>query len=234
MKLASVVRWSHAVWVVSGDVGPELPQRPQPHRGAHHEDAAVPVVAAVVHIALRGGQIGLLDELGDELCRIRIAAVGAGATQVAEAGFRSGGCDAQRDDGAVRCRPHGPLQRGGEGSFIDIGVVCGGHDEHRIGAIGRGMQGRQRHRRRGVAAHRLQQHGGRWQFQFAQLVEHQETVLLVADDERRRDRDVLGGQRREPLGGLLEQALVALQHQELLRVLGARTAATAACRCHRP
>ena len=45
--------------------GAEALQRGQPHRGAQHEHAAVPEVAAVGQVALRGGQVGLLDEARD-------------------------------------------------------------------------------------------------------------------------------------------------------------------------
>ncbi len=47
-------------------------------------------------------------------------------------------------------------------------------------------------------------------------------MLLVADDQRRGDRDAVAGQPGEPACGLLEQALVAGQHQELLGVAGTR------------
>ena len=55
-------RASQAVARRGGDVGAEALERGQPDRGAQHEHAAVPVVAAVGEIALGGGEVGLLDE----------------------------------------------------------------------------------------------------------------------------------------------------------------------------
>ena len=63
----------------------------------------------------------------------------------------------------------------------------------------------------GVAAH------------LAQLVEHQKSVLLIADGQRRRQRDVGAGKALQAQHGLLEQAaVVSRQDQELLRVARTR------------
>ena len=59
-------------------------------------------------------------------------------------------------------------------------------------------------------------------FDLAQLVEHQEAVLLVADDAGCSDLDVAAGQSGQALGGELEEAFVAREDQELLGVAGAR------------
>ena len=71
------------------------------------------------------------------------------------------------------------------------------------------------------------------QRQFAQLFEHQKAVFLVADDTRRADLDVGTAQAGEPADRLLEQAVIAVQHQKLLRIHRARQAATGGCRCRR-
>ena len=80
----------------------------------------------------------------------------------------------------------------------------------------------ERHRGRGVAPHRLEQQRGAVELELAQLVEHQKAVLFIADDARRCDLDVGAGHRCGTCGGLLEQAAIAMQDQELLGVLGAR------------
>ena len=82
-------------------------QRLQPDRCANHEHAGVPVEAAVGQIALGGGQIGLLDELR-HLVRAAAGVVGA---DVAEAGFRPIGRDAEDHDLAVGGNPDRLLQR---------------------------------------------------------------------------------------------------------------------------
>ena len=64
---------------------------------------------------------------------------------------------------------------------------AGRHHQHRVVAAFERLQRGQRQRRRRVAAHRLEQQRGGGDAQLAQLVEHQEAVLVVADDQRRGD-----------------------------------------------
>ncbi len=195
------------------DVGPEAFQRRQPRRRAQHEHARVPVVVAAGDVLLGRGQAGLLDELRHP------RAIG---TDIAVAGFRAVGRDAEDHDGALGCRVHGARESGGEGRVVAHRLVGGGHHQHRVGAVVDRLQRRQRDRRRGVAAHRLQQHRGRLGADLAQLVEHQEAVFLVADDQRRAQLEARAGQPAQPRRGLLEQAGAARQHQELLREAGPR------------
>ena len=101
------------------------------------------------------------------------------------------------------------LQRAREGGFVGHGLVGRGDDQHRVVAAFERLQGGQGQRRRGVAARGLEQDRGRVEPDLAQLVEHQEAVLLVADDQRRRDVDARRRQAGQALRGLLEQALVA-------------------------
>jgi hypothetical protein len=109
-------------------------------------------------------------------------------------------------------------QRGREGGLVGHGLVGGRDDQHRIGAVGvRGQRG-QGQGRRGVAAGRLEQQGGLRVADLAQLLEQHEAVLLVADHQRRTDRDAVAGQRRQAQHRLLEQRAGAGQRQELLRV----------------
>jgi hypothetical protein len=95
-------------------------------------------------------------------------------------------------------------------------------DEDRVGAAFGRVQRRERHRRRRIATHRLEQQRRRGQLELAQLVEHQESMFLVADDARCSHLDVGARERAQALHRLLEQARVPLQHEKLLRMLGAR------------
>ena len=92
--------------------------------------------------------------------------------------------------------------------------------------LGLSLQRSQGHRRRRVAAIGSSSAAERFNAQLAQLVEHQEAVLLVADDHGAPDVDIVAGKLCKACHGLLEQAGIAMQHQELLRVRRA-TAATA-------
>jgi hypothetical protein len=216
------------------DVGPEALQRRHPHRGLEHEHAGVPEVAALGEVLLRRGQIGLLDELRD------LGAVGA---DVAVAGFGAVGADAEDDDGAFGRRLHRAPQRGRERGLVGDGLVCRGHHKHRVGTGLQRLQRRQREGRRGVPAHGLEQHGAGLDLHVAQLVEHHEAVLFIADDGRLRHGDGLAAaafpQGHQAPHGLLEQALRATaEHQKLLRKAAARQRPQARARAaghhHRP
>ena len=94
------------------------------------------------------------------------------------------------------------------------------HQEERLGvdpvALGARESGERGHGncRRGVAAGRLEQDRERPDADLIELLSHQETVSLVADDDRRRGaRDA-----RRPQGGLLDHRALADERQELLRV----------------
>jgi hypothetical protein len=202
-----------------GDVGPQPLERGQPDAGAQHEHAGVPVVAAVVDVAARGRRVGLLDECGDFM---HAGAGRAAGADVAVAGLGPVGAHAEDHDVAGGGLAHRTAQRARERGVVGDGLVGRGDNEHRVGAGVERVQRGQRQRRRGIAPARLEQHRSRVEPALAQLVEHEEAVLFVADDQRRSDRDALAGQRGEPARGLLEQALVAGQHEKLFGVAGAR------------
>ena len=92
------------------------------------------------------------------------------------------------------------------------------HQQQRFGIPARGIQCRDGHRRRRVAAGGLQQDAGRFAADLAQLFGHQEAVLLVAHDQRR-------GQLRhahQSEQGVLQQGVLGTQGQALLGQLLAR------------
>ena len=94
--------------------------------------------------------------------------------------------------------------------------VVGGHGKQQRRVVGRGVQGFMRgqgQRRRRVATLRLQHHRGRLYACFAQLVQHEKSVRLVAHDDRRR----APVEADKPHGGFLQQGALADEREELLR-----------------
>ena len=88
--------------------------------------------------------------------------------------------------------------------------------EHGIRAIRGGLQRRQRERRRGIAAHGLQQHGRAFAAKLAELVQCEEAMLFVAHDERLRDLDLLARKALHALHGLLKEAVRTTGENEVL------------------
>ena len=201
-----------------GDVGTEGLQRLHPHRGAQHEHAAVPEVAALGQVALGSRQVRLLDELRHpRRAQLRQRA------DVAVAGLRRVGRDAQDHHQAVGRQPHRLAQRLRIRRLVGHRLVRRRHHQHRILTALERLQRRQRQRRRGVAPGRLQHHRRGHLAHLAQLVQRQEAVLLVAHHQRCGRRDVRRRQPRQAQRRFLEQAAVAVaQHQELLRIARAR------------
>ena len=200
--------------------------------GLEQEHAAVPGEAAAGQKALSCGPVGLLNEAGD---RHRCTRQRLGRLDVAVTGLRGGRHDAEGHEliglGGGHAGVHGGAEPGGIGDH----VVGGQHQQQRVLAMGRGLQGRDRHGRRGVAAHRFQQDPGRLHTDLAHLLGHDEAVLLVADQQRCPQ----AVQALQPLLGLLQQGLVAIAGQGpvLLGVGGAgqgpQPGARAAAQDHR-
>ena len=162
-----------------GDVGTEVFERRQPDAGLEDEHAAVPGVITTGEVALGGGEVGLFDKLGD---RVIVVLTGfTGAADVAVAGFRAVGRDAQDHDIAAGCCANGVLQGGGEGLGVLNGLVRRRDDKDRVATVGSGLQRGQGERRCGIATNGFQQKRGGNGLQFTQLVERQKAVLLVRD-----------------------------------------------------
>jgi hypothetical protein len=96
-------------------------------------------------------------------------------------------------------------------------VIRRSGQQHRIGAIPDRIQRGGRQRRGRIAAGRLQQQGPARQSEFAQLFRGDEAVFLVADDDRRGQRQAF-----ESAQGVLQQAFAAQQGLQLLGMLFAR------------
>jgi hypothetical protein len=136
---------------------------------------------------------------------------------VAVTGFGTVGQDAEGHHGAGLRLGQAAQHRGAEGSGIAHMMVRGRGQQHRVGPVANGVERGSRQGRRGIAADRLQQQGPVRQAEQAQLLGGDETVFLVADHDRRAQ-----GQTVEALQGVLQQARVAEQGLQLLRMLLAR------------
>ena len=201
--------------------------------GAEEEHAAVPGEAAGGEEGLGGGQIGLLHEAGDRHRRGGIE--GLGGLDIAIARFRRRGHDAEGHQPTGL----GGRDTGGHGGAEALGAVdhmVGRQDQQQgIGAAGGGLQGGDRHGGGGVAAEGFEEDAGRLHANLAQLLGHDEAVILVADQQGGRQLR----QALQPQLGLLQQGVIALAGQGpvLLGITGAgegpEAGAGAAAKDHR-
>jgi hypothetical protein len=186
-------------------------------RGAEQEHAAVPQVLAAGEVLGGALRVRLFDE--SPHAAHRAGGERFTGANVAVGGFRARRLHAESDQL--------PAARGGQ-TLLDGAskrwrvrnhVVRRQHQQHGIVIAAReAAQRRQRHRRCGVAPGRLEQDLGVVYTGSAQLLGHQETVFLVAHHQRRRQL----AKALEAQHGLLQQAVLAGQWQELLRVQLAR------------
>jgi hypothetical protein len=113
---------------------------------------------------------------------------------------------------------HGPAHGGGECCGIGDRLV-GRRDHHHGVAISlQGLHRGQSDRGRCISTHRLQHHSSRFGVHFPQLVQHQESVILIADHQRAIHSDISVCQCQQPTGRLLEQGRTTRKHEKLLRV----------------
>ncbi|MCY1294388.1 hypothetical protein D9M70_436800 [compost metagenome] len=187
--------------------------------GAEQEHAAVPEVAAVGDEGLRSLLVRLLDELHDPQRprHQQVLLAGANAADVAEAGFRALGGNAEQHHLALLGRRAGDLQGLAQGHAVADHMVGGQHQQQVVAPLGEHLQRRQGHRRRGVAPERLEQQRLGGDADGRQLLVDDEAVLLVAHHD-----GLLHALERQALQGLLEQRLLADQGEELLGIELAR------------
>ena len=93
------------------------------------------------------------------------------------------------------------------------------------------MQSRERQRRRRITPDRFEYERLRLYAGRPQLLGGNKPIVFVADDDRRKNFAVLPVQiARQPQRSRLQHRIVAVQREQLLRVLLPRQAATDACR----
>ena len=225
------VRPSQAVRTAARMSGRKLLERGQPDRGAQHEDAAVPVVAAFGQIA-RGR---CRHRASRRSARPAAAPPAGGLGQhVAVAGLGPVGRDAEDADRALGGDADRRGDRAAEGGAVGHGLV-GRHDhQHRVVAVPACSAARV------IAGAVLRPTGssssvaGEGSAELAQLLLDQEAMLVVADHHRRREREAGVGEALQARDRGLEQRLLAAQGQELLRESRPATAAKGGCRRRRP
>ena len=125
------------------------------------------------------------------------------------------GCDAERDEPALRDERHRRVDRGVESSDV-LDHMVGRHHQQRLGAAA-GRDRRQRDRRRGVAPHRLEDQRLRGGADQSQLLVDQIGVRGIGHHDRRGE-----ALARRALSGELEHRLLRSQREQLLRPLGPR------------
>ena len=126
--------------------------------------------------------------------------------------------NAEGDEHARASGNFGALDRSAEGIGVGDRVIRRHHQHQRIGlAFGDAQRGNARRRRR-VAADRLEQQGFRSRGDLAQLLGDDEAVLLIGNDQRRGEAGLAG----DPQHRLLQQAGIAEERQQLLRIKRAR------------
>ena len=182
-------------------------------RRREQEDAAVPVVVAGGEIGLGALAVGLLDEGGDLQGAVR-PGDGRARPDVAIAGLRPVGGDAEGDEPLPARGARGAVDRGEEARHRGDGMV-GGQDQHqRVRLLRQQQQRRDADRRRRVAAQRLEHDRLRRHAGEAKMLGHDEAMLVIGDHHRRREAGAVGHPQRR----LLQQRALAQQRQELLGV----------------
>ena len=173
--------------------------------GTEGENAAVPSIAAIGKEADRALEIRLFDELGHR--KAAAAGNGIAALQVAKAGLRRCGGNAERNEPALP-RQRGGFARGGlEGSDIADVVIAGADQHDRI--FGQAQRG-ERDGGGGVLALGLDDH--RAAGRIRQLRFDMIQMGRAGDDDRRPE----AGLGRAAQHGGLTQRGIAHQRQERL------------------
>lgn len=189
-------------------------QRLQVALGPEQEHAAVPEIATLGQQLAGARGVRLLDEGVDAPGRRSGRHLLLALPDVAVAGFRMGGHDAEGHQTPRLRGWRGGLHRRLESRHVADDMVGRQYQQQRLGI---GAQGRQRDRRRGVATDRLEDDGLGRDPQLAQLFRDEEAVRFVAHHDGLRHRDAV-----ETLDGLLQHRAIAHQGQQLLGVQLAR------------
>ncbi len=184
--------------------------------GAEEEHAAVPEVLARREVGLRGCAIGLFDEAIENVA----ARQRSTPTNVTVAGFCAIRQHAKGDQRSCLSVRNGRRDRLLEAGDSGDDMIRGKHQQQRRrfrAGVAEGVQRCRSNRRCRVAGGRFEQDIG-LQADFEQLFGDQETMVLVADDNRLADS-------RKPIESaqsVLQQRELIDQAKKLLRVMGAR------------
>ncbi len=186
-------------------------------RRREEEDAAVPDIVARVEIGPGPGAVGLLDEARDVVATLA-AGHGIAAADIAIAGLGPVRRDAEGDEPAAPRRGGGMIDGGDEGGGVGDGVIGRHHQDQRV-VRGRDQPERGHgDRRRGVAPHGFEHDRGRRDAGDAKLLGDDEAMLVVGDDDGRREARGVA----DPQSRLLQQRVRGHERQKLLRVMRAR------------
>ncbi len=164
-----------------------------------------------------GRPVGLLVKSLHGVAARRAAQLGA-AADVAVAGVRPRGHDAEQHELAGCRHAGGALQAVGERGGILHDVIGRHHGDDRLGRVLHGGKGGDGHRCRGVAGHRLEDDRLGLDGGAGELLAHEETVVVVTDDDRRRKAGIVDAAQR----GREQTALAVEEADELLGVHRAR------------
>jgi len=177
--------------------------------GAEQEHAAVPEITAAFDKLDGAFFIGFFHELLHAAHAFGQQRV-VGGLDVAVTGFRTGRRHAEQHHLAT-LGGHGGQGQGALQGFLVVDHMVGGQHQHQLVAAFVDQHHRgQRHGRRGVAAEGLHQDALAFELTGAQLLVDDETVVFVADHDRR-----VHAVEHQAFQGLLEQRVLAGQGQEL-------------------
>ena len=177
-----------------------------------YEHAAIPGVATGSDVGARAFQVGLLDEALYAV-RMPVTRQSFRALDVAVAGVRLAWLDAKRDEVAFAGPVGGGKHGCAKGMLVGDHMVRRQHQQNSVGVFLLHVQGGHRDGGCRASRHRFEQLRGRVHADLVKLVGNHETVLVVAEDHRRR----AVSQAAYALDRLLQKAALPGEREELLR-----------------
>ncbi len=186
----------------------------QEGRGAEQEHTAVPVIIAGGQITLGGGLVGFFDKAFHRT-NASIIQRSAGL-DVAIAGFRGGGDDAEGDQVSGFRLRRDLENRGAKAGDIGDDMIGGQDQQQWISAaiLALGVQGGDSDCWRGVAAHRFEHDRGGMDAHRPQLLGDHEAMLFIAHHHRC-GHVVQAGDAQ---GGVLQHGVAVRQRQKLFGI----------------
>ena len=221
------------------DVGPAQRQCREPDRRAHHENAAVPQVRALVQVSLCRLQIGFFDKAGNVACRAArlatrvIGRVSGGLScnvtvfsaivgtrlNVAIARLGRVGRDAKGHHRALRRQACAGAHRRLESCNVDDDMIGRHHQQNRVVIVFNSKQCSKSEGWSRISPYRFEHNGAGLAHQ-PELLGDDKTVLFIADHQRR--GHLHAGNALHAAHRGLQQRIVANQGQQLFWVFFAR------------